>query len=83
LIDSDHDQKGYYGEDSAIVTPFRGKNLSEEEKDYNFRLNKNRQIIEKVNKRLKIFAIVSEWKRLDYDFHSICAHVVSKLTNLP
>ncbi|KAJ3250270.1 hypothetical protein HK103_003699, partial [Boothiomyces macroporosus] len=69
---------GYLGEPGKLETPYKGGRhmLSREEKRYNYHHVMKRQTIERANSRLKIFKIVKEWNRKDYEFHSLCVSVV-------
>jgi hypothetical protein len=60
--------KGYRGE-AKIIIPILGNNLNPAERNFNFTHNSKRQIIERVNKRVKIFDVFKFWTRLDYEFH--------------
>ena len=71
---------GYQGEPKLIV-PIRGQ-LTAEEKEWNYVMSKKRQIIERVNQRLKIFAVVKHWNRKDLEIHEIMVLVVCKITNI-
>ncbi len=76
---------GYLGEPEKLLTPIKkkkGQELTDVEKNFNYRHNQERQIVERVNKRLKIFKVVEYWNRKDFQFHEICVHAVAKITNL-
>lgn len=79
--------KGYIGEE-YVVTPRKkhhGRELDEEDKDFNRTINSARAAIENINQRLKTYAILGDVYRGDIDDHqkiTKIAQVVSALCNI-
>ena len=73
--------KGYIGSD-LIITPYRGRNLTEEQKDFNTSINKSRVLIERSFGRLKSFGILSKPFRNHLDKHEIVFDICLNLTNI-
>jgi hypothetical protein len=72
---------GYIGEEKFGVG-YRGRNLNAEQRRFNSNLNAKRSIIERVNQRLKIFAVVAIWNRKDLEIHQTLMLVICKITNI-
>ncbi|CAF2093802.1 unnamed protein product, partial [Rotaria magnacalcarata] len=79
--------KGYIGEE-YVVTPRKkhhGRELDEEDKDFNRTINSARAAIENINQRLKTYAILGDVYRGDIDDHqkvTKIAQFVSALCNI-
>ena len=72
--------KGYIGEE-YVVTPRkkpRGRELEEEDKDFNRNINSARAAIENINQRLKTYAILGNVYRGDIDD----LHKITKITQV-
>lgn len=75
--------KGYIGESSRILAPYKGSNLTADQRRLNYKISRIRQDIERVNKRLKDWKLMEfKWRSGDYIFHGICVNVISRLLNL-
>lgn len=72
---------GYLGEPDKLLTPIKGPKTNEELR-FNSVHHSKRQIIERLNRRIKIFEVAKIWNRRDYDLHGICISVICKITNL-
>ena len=72
----------YIGQEKCL-TGQRGKNLTTEQKSYEFMLNSVRQDIERMNKRLKNYGVVSTsaWRH-SHEFNGTCINAVAKLVNV-
>ena len=79
--------KGYIGEEN-VITPRKkphGRELPDEDKDYNRVLNSSRAAIENINQRIKTYSIIGGiYRGAIYDFHKATkiVQVVSALCNL-
>jgi hypothetical protein len=79
--------KGYIGEE-YVITPRKkphGRELTDEDKDFNREINSARAAIENINQRLKTYAILgSIYRGAIDDFHKITkiAQVVAALCNM-
>ncbi len=76
--------KGYVG-DARLLCPKkkpRNGELSQEEILFNSNHSKSRHHIERVNKRIKQFAVLSKTWRADHKQNRDCCEVVCKLTNI-
>jgi hypothetical protein len=76
--------KGYIGEDVLICPIKENANapLGARSIDFNLKLNKTRQIIERTNKRLKHFKALSSVWRHDNDLNKRCFGIIGRITNL-
>jgi hypothetical protein len=78
--------KGYQLDaEPRFLTPFKefvNNPLSEEQLEFNRLIHVNRQIVERVNKRVKHFQAFNTQWRHSIDFHEICFSVACKLTNI-
>jgi hypothetical protein len=79
--------KGYIGEEYVVTSRKKphGRELAEEDKDFNRTINSARAAIEDINQRLKTYAILGGVYRGDIDDHhkvTKIAQVVSALCNL-
>ncbi|KAI3655168.1 hypothetical protein MP638_007126, partial [Amoeboaphelidium occidentale] len=73
--------KGYIGA-SHVLTPHKPAKTAEERR-FDCNLNRARQDIERVNKRIKDwFLFATTYRSTDYDFHGYCFIVVCKILNL-
>ena len=73
--------KCYFGQSCTLLTPV-SRPSTQQEKVFNYRHNQARSLVERANKRIKIFAVVANWKRKDLDLLNQCIIVVCKLTNI-
>lgn len=74
--------KGYVGEAQHILCPYKPPR-NDYEHQVNYAINKKRQEIERINKRIKNFDCFSqEWRCQDYNFHEKCFVSVCKIVNI-
>lgn len=73
--------KGYIGSE-LIITPHRGRNLTEDQKEFNSVINKSRALIERSFGRLKIFGILVKPYRNDINSHEMIFDICLNLTNI-
>jgi DDE superfamily endonuclease/Helix-turn-helix of DDE superfamily endonuclease len=81
---------GYVGMDKIypefeVVTPFKrkkGKDLSDDEREFNHQVSKVRIVVENVICRLKVFRVLGDFFRNSDSVHGVMAGVVSGLVNL-
>ena len=73
--------KGYIGE-FQIITPFKGKNLSDAEKECNWWLSSIRWLVEHIIAHLKIFKCLHDVWRHDRDLHGIVFYVICEIVNI-
>jgi hypothetical protein len=73
--------KGYEGE-SRIITPFKGDYLTQQQRRFNKIVRIRRQIIERVNSRLKDFEILHSRFRHNYWLQPLVFNVCINPTNL-
>jgi hypothetical protein len=72
--------KGYEGT-RLIIPPFKGPNLSYHQR-FNKKVNRKRQLIERVNKRIKDFQILYQRFRHPFWLQSIVFNVCLQITNI-
>jgi len=73
--------KGYAGHES-IITPYKGRNISEDEKHFNRVIGSARVIIEHSFGRLKNFNILNHPFRNNLDDHQLFFEICVNLTNI-
>jgi hypothetical protein len=72
---------GYIGEPNTLLAPIKDPTTLAEFKFNSLQVGE-RQVIERVNQRLKILNVVTSWDRLDYQYHGDCVEVICKITNI-
>ena len=73
--------KGYLGERDVLVCPIKeyaNIPLTQHDRSFNRKLKSIRQIIERVNKRLKHFNAISHVWRHDHSLNGRCFHIVAR-----
>lgn len=73
--------KGYIGE-IQIITPVKGKNLSDFDKQWNRTVGSMRWMVEHVLCRIKVFKAVNEKWRYWRDLHFIVFFVICEIVNI-
>ena len=72
---------GYRGESQHLWTPVQNPRLQAEH-DMNRELHRTRQIVERVNQRIKVFDCFKGIWRHDHEYCNRCFNVVSNLVNI-
>lgn len=72
---------GYVGEELHLLTPMKNPQTDEDLR-YNTVNCRTRSPTERVNYRVKIFKVVKEWARKDFDLHELCVQVVCQVVNI-
>jgi hypothetical protein len=75
--------KGYWQEEHCWTPPIGSiQNLSRNEKIERRKVTRIRQLNERLIGRLKTWGVLKRRWSSSFDFHKLCAHVATKLTNL-
>ena len=74
--------KAYQGEGDSCVTPFRGKDLTPNQDQFNTALGRKRIVVEHAFGKMKVFkALTTPWRH-ELERHKKIANIVANIVNL-
>jgi hypothetical protein len=74
--------KGYMGESDHLLTSYKGPK-NDYERNINYKIDRKRQEIERVNQRIKNFkCFETPWRGHDFDLQEDCFYAVCKIINI-